>query len=284
MPELTKITPIASLLEFSATCLPAAEGLALPDLLWIDTDNLLLDPSYQRGISRIGQRTIKKIIGQFDWMKFGALIVAKSGTDFAVIDGQHRAIAAIHLQLPKVPALVGSSDHIAQADAFVGINKNRTRVGPLDEYRAALVAGAPDALAVQSILDRLGIQLEAETGEIRPGRTRAITTLLTLTKNMGADRLEHVLEMLTDTHPDTRNLLSASNVTGVAEAYRRAARAGIDPASLKPALAMIDFEQIDSRARELVRLIGGNKKTHFTGQLVKALNKILPNKIPEKTK
>ncbi len=284
MSQLTKITPIASLLEFSVSCVSAVEGLTPPDLVWIDTNRLLLDPSYQRGISRIGHSTIKKIIGQFDWMKFGALIVAESDAGFAVIDGQHRAIAAIHLQLPKVPALVGSADHVAQATAFVGINKNRTRVGPLDEYRAALVAGDADAMAVRNILDKLGILLEAQTGIIRPGRTRAIRTLLALVKNMGIGELGYILETLTDAQPDTQNLLTTTNIIAFAEAYRRARKAGIDPSDLKSTLPVVDFESIDNRARELVRMLGGQKKKHFVDQLIKDLNKLLPKKIPEKTK
>ena len=64
-----------------------------PKLEWLALADLRVDPSYQRGITKMGLRTITKIVTAFEWSLFSPLIVAPvPGTSsYAMIDGQHRA-------------------------------------------------------------------------------------------------------------------------------------------------------------------------------------------------
>jgi len=279
---LVKITPIASLLAQKVKYVDESASLILPKLAWIPTDQLLLDQSYQRDISRIGETTIKRIISDFDWLQFGALVVARMPGGYAVIDGQHRAVAALHLMLPQVPALIGNAILTGQADAFVGINKNRTRVGPIDEYRAKLVSGDRNALELQSVLDRLEIKIEGPTGNaLRPRHTRAINKLQTLAAKIGHDQLAAILELMITAQPDTTNLLTATNIEATALVFRRIETEGHTTDRLQETLADILFDEVEDNARNLVKMLGGQKMRHAAGQIAKAYNKNHSKRISE---
>ncbi|MEP9354897.1 ParB N-terminal domain-containing protein [Xanthobacter sp. KR7-65] len=65
---------------------------------------LVVDPEYQREMSRRGVSNVRRISENFDWSKFAPVIVAPvEGGRFAVVDGQHRTTAAMLRGIESVP-------------------------------------------------------------------------------------------------------------------------------------------------------------------------------------
>lgn len=156
---------------------PAEEQIALR---WIPISAIRVDPSYQRKISARGSATIKKIIAGFSWAHFGALsVVARDPETFAVIDGQHRTIAALLLGVETVPAVVVTDDEIAaEARSFVSINATRTSVSTADKFRARVTAEDPQAVELAEILENLEINYDPPPGPLTSGKqTRSIVML-----------------------------------------------------------------------------------------------------------
>jgi hypothetical protein len=78
--------------------------------------------------------------------------------EMVVIDGQHRALAAIKRDdVGKVPCIVFRELQLAdEAGAFVGLNTARKPVSALAKYEAQLVAADPVAVWVEQTLKELG--------------------------------------------------------------------------------------------------------------------------------
>jgi hypothetical protein len=141
-----------------------AEGIGQPGKpVWLDLTSLVVDLRYQRAIDKNGWKNIRWICANFAWSKFEPIIAAPCEArpgKYAVIDGQHRAIAAfLHPQVDQVPAILHALDIQQQAQAFRDVNRAVTRLTPLQLYRAGILAGDPDAIAIKTVLDSAGVSL-----------------------------------------------------------------------------------------------------------------------------
>ncbi|MFN3868998.1 MAG: ParB N-terminal domain-containing protein, partial [Hyphomicrobiaceae bacterium] len=78
------------------------------ELCMLPLDRLVVDESYQRPITGKGRLNINRIVAKFDWRKFAPLVVTEvDGGRYAIIDGQHRATAALmHPDVHLVPCMV----------------------------------------------------------------------------------------------------------------------------------------------------------------------------------
>ena len=128
----------------------------------IDKTRLHVDETYQRSQSMLRVRHIR---ANFSWTKFGVLIAAarRSQDDvrYYVTDGGHRLAAAMQRDdVDLLPCLVfRSSSRAEEAGQFVDVNNERVKVSPIITYQADLIAKRPDALAIQSVLDPLGLRV-----------------------------------------------------------------------------------------------------------------------------
>jgi hypothetical protein len=105
----------------------------------IEVKRLVTDKTYQREISRAGSINVERIAEYFEWAKFSPVIVAPvEGGMFSIIDGQHRATAAMLRGIEKVPCEIVHIDRARQAEAFAAINGNTTRVSAQVVYYARL--------------------------------------------------------------------------------------------------------------------------------------------------
>jgi hypothetical protein len=92
---------------------------------WIEVKRLVTDKTYQREISRAGSINVERIAEYFEWAKFSPVIVAPvEGGMFSIIDGQHRAMAAMLRGIEKVPCEIVHIDRARQAEAFAAMNGN----------------------------------------------------------------------------------------------------------------------------------------------------------------
>jgi hypothetical protein len=138
-----------------------------PSLEFQPLDRLQVDAEYQRSLSNDNSlRLIRKIAQAWDWRLCQPLVIARrSNGDLMVVDGQHRLAAArLRDDIPHLPCVIVSyADAGDEAAAFVALNQQRRALQPIEIFKAALVAGDPDAQAVTRILKQAGLGLAPHT-------------------------------------------------------------------------------------------------------------------------
>jgi hypothetical protein len=197
---------------------------AAPQLKWIEVASLRIDPAYQRPLTGSGRRNIARIAEHFRWSKFGTVVVAPGlGGVFAIIDGQHRTLAARARGITMVPCQIVAIDGRDQADAFAAINGAVTRVHPCSLYKAALAAGLDWAVALKRACAAAGVTLATRptaTFELKSGQTCCVGTLRGMLERIGEDGVTRALQRLM-AQSDAPGYLNADRI-------RAAARAALD--------------------------------------------------------
>jgi len=129
-----------------------------PRLDWLPLAKLGVDDDYQRTITAIGMKTISRIAANFRWARFSPLIVVRNGADrFAIIDGQHRATAALSQGFDKVPCYIVEVSPLEAAQVFAAVNGMVTPMSALALYKAALAGEEPWAMAIARSCQAAGI-------------------------------------------------------------------------------------------------------------------------------
>lgn len=123
-------------------------------------DKLRIDTRYQRDLGEKGRARVRDIALNFDWRRFTPIVCARAGDLFAIIDGQHRASAALTRgDIKQLPAWIVEADSIDQAKAFIAINAKASQVyGPVLWYSRA-AAGDADAKAMFALCAKAGIEI-----------------------------------------------------------------------------------------------------------------------------
>ena len=176
-----------------------------PAFEWVDPTTLFIDPAYQRDISERGLRQIRRIVSDFDWVKFKppicAFAEANGKSVLKVVDGQHTAIAAAsHPLVDLIPVmLVDAPDGISQARSFIGHNTERLGVTNLQLHQARLAAQDEDALTLELVCARAGITvLKApySGSASKPRETTAISAIGAIIAKHGSITARRILETI----------------------------------------------------------------------------------------
>lgn len=137
------------------------DGPGVPE--YIDKHELNIDHAYQREKVSIGK--VQQIQSSWSWVGCGMILVAlrKDGT-YWVMDGQHRVLAARNRSdIDELPCLVFSVESKNdEAAGFLVANTQRKPVTAIAKYKAMVLTKDATAIAVDEVLDRLGIEV-AET-------------------------------------------------------------------------------------------------------------------------
>ncbi len=194
--EMRPITALA----FEALS-PGASLVAEPVFEWRDPASLLVDEAYQRQLSAKSLKLIRQIVETWSWARFKPPVVAQGPDGLEVIDGQHTAIAAAtHPGIGMIPVMIVQAPGVEdRAGAFLGHNRDRLAMSPVQIHRAALAAADPDALAAEAVASAAGLRLLAYTPAKniwRPGDCVAFTTLYALIVRRGPTRATAILKVL----------------------------------------------------------------------------------------
>lgn len=166
---------------------------AAPQLKWIEVSQLRVDQAYQRPITPRGWNNVSRIATEFRWSKFAPVIVAPAeGGLFAIIDGQHRTLAAKARGIEMIPCQIVAVDAQAQAAAFAAINGAVTPVSATALYKAALAAGVEWAVTLKRVAGEAGVFPQTypkPKKEMKPGETLCIGTLRQLLDRRGENGL-----------------------------------------------------------------------------------------------
>ena len=129
----------------------------------INKHDLNIDHAYQR--EKVIIKKVQQIQSSWSWVGCGMILVAlrKDGS-FWVMDGQHRVLAARNRSdIDELPCLVFSVESKTdEAAGFLVANTQRKPVTAIAKYKAMVLTKDTTAMAVDEVLDRLGIEV-AET-------------------------------------------------------------------------------------------------------------------------
>jgi hypothetical protein len=179
----------------------AAADVAAPTFEWVQPSDLLVDEGYQRNLSERSVKLIRKICGAWDWRRFKPPVCARTDRGLEVIDGQHTAIAACsHPLVDQIPVMVvEAASRSDRAQSFIGHNRDRLNITPMQMHYAAAAAGDEDSQTINQVCERAGVKVlkaTAGNGLWKIGETVAIKAIGALINRRGVVRARQVLEIL----------------------------------------------------------------------------------------
>lgn len=171
-----------------------------PQLAFLSLSSLRVDDRYQRRIERRGLKTIQRIVDEFDWNRFAPLVVARvPGKEelYTIIDGQHRATAALLRGIDKVPCAIVDASAAEQPGIFAAVNGNVTPITIFQMFKAARAAKQEWALDIDRACAAAGLTplcYPKAKKEIKPFETMAIGTLRHSIIRFGVDEVAQALK------------------------------------------------------------------------------------------
>jgi hypothetical protein len=174
------------------------------ELAWLDVGDLYIDKRYQRPVGPRGEKNIRQVIENFSWSLFSPLVVARrSKGRYAVIDGQHRSLAALtHGGIKQCPCYIINGDPADEAKAFSVINGAVTAILPGQIWHARVIAGDQDSLTLHRLLEELGITVlrsNKQATQMKVGETAAVDALEWCFKTYGKPVLKLALQTVIET-------------------------------------------------------------------------------------
>lgn len=200
---------------------PSREIGRTATLAHLPLDRLVVDESYQRSITPQGRSNIVRIAESFDWRMFSPLIVvAVEDGRWAIIDGQHRATAALmHGGIATVPCMVIEASRAEAAACFAAINGAVTAMQKGQMWHARVAAGEHFACAVAAACAESGVTIlkhKASEQAYQIGATMAVGAIEGIAKAHGAGVLVVTLSAITMSRDGNPGQLRADAIKAVA--------------------------------------------------------------------
>ncbi|NBU29216.1 MAG: hypothetical protein EBS42_13675 [Caulobacteraceae bacterium] len=195
--SLHPVRPLPNLDELKPGAIPTGP----PIFEDVDPASLLIEERYQRDLSDRSIALIERIIQNWDWRRFKPPVVAFADGGLQIIDGQHTAIAAAsHPDIDLIPVMIVDAPALAdRALAFVGHNRDRLQVTAMQLHHAAVAAGDEDALTLEQVCLRAGVNLVRSCYggyDWKVGDTVAIGAIRSLISKHTPMRARRVLQAL----------------------------------------------------------------------------------------
>lgn len=259
-----------------AKVMPPSSFGSPPKLEWLSIKSLRIDPVYQREITLRGRKNIRRIVEGFDWSMFTPVIVAPAGSSlYAIVDGQHRATAAVLAGIERVPCAIIDGNRAAQARAFSAINGNVTRLHSVSVYHAALAAGHADAVRIDAICRRAGVMIlrhPTQSTLLKPGETIASKVILKCAERYGEDATVAALKAIVSTGDGNPGLLNRDVIIGVTEVLADHKEWRADEKRLHKAFDTFSLDSILLEAKSCAaRVKGTSVVDQFESQIVELL-------------
>lgn len=223
-------------------------------LAWLPIAQLRVDDTYQRPPThRHSRDNIARIAAGFDWRRFAPVVVSPvAGGLYAIVDGQHRTIAALLCGLEQVPCAIILADDKQQAEAFRAINGVVTKVSSFHLWRARIAAADPDASRIAAVCERAGIRVRfnVEASEMKPGDTLALSSIEFVVRRHGDAVAVASLAAIRTSAGELAGYLRADLIRAVANVLGDH-HEWIGHAALHDALQDIDLMQLRDSARTI---------------------------------
>lgn len=200
-----------------------------PELKWIPIAEMFVDDSYQRTPeSKASKKNIVSIRDNFAWEYCGALIVCwnEEKGKYAIIDGQHRWIAAGQRgDITDMPCIIlQDADIQTQATTFAAINTRRVALNTLAMFHASVGAGVPEAVKAAKVLKDCNIEIPrgpVVNGQTGPRQMQSPGTLIKLLAKYSSDSVAFALNIIPEAYGEAKACLRSSIIKALAEFHKR---------------------------------------------------------------
>lgn len=154
----------------------------------VDTQILRIDEAYQRLVK---PAQVKKIVSDYEPIAFGKLLVGeRKNQTLWVVDGFQRLTAHLEMGVKKTPVEVFvSKGRQHEAIIFKKVNADRSKVAPLDIFRACLVAKEPSVVTINSVCEECGFKIGKKGSKSAPNVISAISTINDYVFDVGGGNL-----------------------------------------------------------------------------------------------
>ena len=252
-------------------------------LEWLAIRQLVIDADYQREITLVGRKNVRKIAEDFNWSMFAPVIVASAGSNtFAIVDGQHRTTAAALCGIEKVPCAIIEAKPGQQAAAFKAINGNTTKLHPLAIFHASVTAGDAESRKVVEVAGRAGVTIvrsPTAANLMKPGQTMAAKTIAKAINQFGEQAVVNGLTCIVKSGDGNAGMLNKVIVWGSIEVVTDHLEWQAMMPKLIDAFDTVDLDDLDRMARsQAARLKGTSMVDQFEGLLVAALTEAMPKR------
>lgn len=191
-----------------------------PRLDYISKHKIRVDENYQRPLK---PKRVQKIRAGFDWKQFGSLMLVDHGDDdYTVYDGQHRHAAVMGIdEIDLVPCVITDLDaEYEEAQAFLGVNINRSAISTVEKYWAGLEAGDEAMMRVCAVLDEAGCEVvPAGSQSLAPNRTKAIAAIQRALSSYGDEAVTLACKTLLTAWPKDTQALNGTIIHALARLY-----------------------------------------------------------------
>lgn len=245
-------------------------------LEWIAISKLVIDPEYQREISAVGRKNILRITRTFSWSMFAPVIVSEwGGSQYAIVDGQHRTTAAALCGIERVPCCVIEAKRQEQAAAFRAINSNITKIHSTSLLRASIAAGEPEAMRMANVAKRAGVTIlnyPMSAAQMKPGQTIAVAAVRRIIHAFGDEIAVQTLRLVSESGGGIPGSLKQQPIIGTAEVLNDHPDWRAKPEILKRGFADLDMTVMTWHAQEqAAKRPGVSAINMFEAALVDAL-------------
>ena len=166
------------------------------ELMWVEKQRIQIPEEYQRDQAR-QEKKIQDIASEFDWTKFGVIVLARRNRDdFFVVDGLGRLSAALkRADVQKVPCIAFDLNSLSdEAKAFLGLNTYRKAVTAVDKFKPQLIAGSAEAALVEDLCASSGRRVAGYSG---PDTVFCVAALMKMAR-VDPERLRRVWPLVCD--------------------------------------------------------------------------------------
>ena len=185
----------------------------------VKVSDLTIDYTYQR---QPIMKKVNKIAKNFDPDILGVIICSmREDGSIAIIDGSHRvhALRMKGLNDSTVNALVYFSLTIQEeAKIFAMLNQEHTKPNTTDIFKAGIVSGDEETIAINKILNSLGLVIGVGPGD---NKVRAISTIRRVYRNAGEKVLRDTLYTIKSAYGDSSSTMRDVLISAVAIVYNR---------------------------------------------------------------
>jgi hypothetical protein len=145
----------------------------------------------------VNKNLVEKIAAEWDESAAGAVILNLRESDqYAVLDGQHRYLAAKKAGVKDLNALVFiGKTREEEAKLFVQLN-TKHNMQAMDRFKANLFSGATRETAIRNVVEGVGLLITSDGAN--PKAVRSVVALTELYENFGLNHLAKVLGALKD--------------------------------------------------------------------------------------
>lgn len=165
-------------------------------LLNLHKTDLFVDDEYQRDLQ---DSKVVSIAREWSWVACGVLTVADRNGTFFVIDGMHRAAAAMRRSdISELPCIIFSLDETKkEALGFLRANTNRKALTSYDKFRALLAVEDETAIFVDRLIKQANRTPHEKTASGAKKGVRCLSKMMSLAKN-SEETLSRIWPLVTE--------------------------------------------------------------------------------------